>query len=33
MVQKNWERIADQEFAALDKEAQKDWAELRNRVR
>ncbi len=33
MAKINWDRIADQEFAALDQDTQKDWADLRNRIR
>lgn len=33
MSQKNWEKIADKEFKAMDKEAQEQWAELRRRLR
>ena len=32
MARKNWNKIADNEFAALDKDAQAEWAELRQRV-
>lgn len=32
MTKKNWDRIADKEYAALDTETQRDWAELRKRV-
>lgn len=28
-MKKNWSRVADKEFYAMDKEAQADWAELR----
>ncbi len=33
MARKNWDKIASKEFAALDKEWQADWAELRDRVK
>jgi hypothetical protein len=32
MVKKNWDKIATKEFEELDEQAQKDWAELRNRI-
>lgn len=32
MSQKNWDKIADQEFKAMDAEWQRDWAPLRKRV-
>lgn len=32
MARKNWDKIADQEFNALDGDWQKDWADLRERV-
>lgn len=33
MMRKNWDQIADKEFAALDKKTQQDWSDLRKRVR
>jgi hypothetical protein len=33
MSRKNWDLIADKEFAALDKATQEDWADLRQRAR
>ena len=32
MTQQQWDKIAKQEFDALDAEIQDDWADLRNRV-
>lgn len=32
MPQKNWDQIADKEFKAMDKDAQEQWAELRQRL-
>ncbi len=32
MARKNWEKVADREFAALDKDWQEDWADLRKIV-
>jgi len=32
MTRKNWERIARQEFTAMDADAQAQWAELRRRL-
>jgi hypothetical protein len=29
MARKKWERIADEQFAHMDKEWQHDWADLR----
>lgn len=29
MVQKKWQKIAQQEFAAMDKQEQADWLDLR----
>jgi hypothetical protein len=31
-MSKKWDRIAAKEFEALEKEAQKDWADLRDKV-
>jgi hypothetical protein len=31
-MSKKWDRIATKEFEALDKETQKDWAGLRDKV-
>jgi len=31
-MSKKWDRIATQEFEGLDKEEQKDWADLRRKV-
>ena len=33
MPQRNWDKIADHEFEAMDKEWQNDWSDLRHRVR
>ncbi len=32
MAKQNWDVIAEQEFEALDREWQNDWADLRKRV-
>ncbi len=32
MARRNWKKVADKEFEALDREWQEDWADLRNRV-
>ena len=32
MARKNWRKIADDEFNAMDKEAQAQWQELRDRI-
>lgn len=32
MTRKNWDKIANKEFFALDKDWQADWGELRDRV-
>lgn len=32
MSRKNWNKVADKEFQAMDKEAQEQWAELRHRL-
>jgi len=32
MSRKNWDKIADKEFKAMDTEAQEQWAELRHRL-
>ena len=32
MSSKKWDRIAQQQFAALDKGEQQDWADLRDKV-
>jgi hypothetical protein len=32
MAKKNWVLIADKQFAALDKDWQNDWSELRKKV-
>jgi hypothetical protein len=31
-VRRNWDNIADQEFAGMDIQAQADWRELRKRM-
>ena len=33
MAQKNWDKVADREFKAMDKDAQEQWADLRRRLR
>lgn len=32
MTQKDWDKIADAQFEALDQEWRKDWSTLRERV-
>lgn len=32
MSQKDWNKIADREYLAMDKDAQEQWAELRHRT-
>ena len=32
MARKNWDKVADKEFAALDKDWQRDWSDLRKLV-
>jgi len=32
MARKNWQKIADTEFENMDKDAQKQWQELRDRT-
>jgi len=32
MPKKNWDKIADQEYNEMDPDAQKQWADLRQRV-
>jgi hypothetical protein len=32
MARKDWDKVADREFQALDKDWQADWADLRQRV-
>lgn len=32
MAKAKWDKIADQQFMALDEEWQKDWGTLRDRV-
>ena len=32
MKQKNWDKVADKEFKAMDKDAQAQWADLRRRL-
>jgi hypothetical protein len=32
-MSKNWKKIAEAEFMAMDKSEQADWAELRDRLR
>jgi hypothetical protein len=32
MSRKNWDKIADTEFNAMDKDTQAQWAELRHRL-
>lgn len=32
MGKKNWDKIADKEFKAMDKESQEQWADLRRRM-
>lgn len=32
MPQKNWDKIADAEFNAMDADSQKQWSELRRRL-
>lgn len=31
-MSKKWNRIANQEFESMDRDAQKDWDELRKKV-
>jgi hypothetical protein len=33
MNKKDWKKIAEREFKAMDKEWQNEWRELRNRTR
>jgi hypothetical protein len=33
MASKKWEKIADKEFYALDKEWQEEWKDLRKRIK
>lgn len=32
MARKDWNTVADREFAAMDREWQTEWSDLRNRV-
>jgi hypothetical protein len=32
MTQVNWDKIAEQEFNSMDKEARDSWSELRSRA-
>lgn len=32
MARKNWAKVADEQFANLPKDFQKDWLELRDRL-
>lgn len=32
MARKNWQKIADKEFETMDKDAQEQWQELRDRT-
>ena len=32
MAKKNWEKVAQKEFDAMDQDARKDWADLRDRI-
>jgi hypothetical protein len=31
-MKKNWDDIADKEFYEMDRSAQRDWSDLRNRL-
>jgi len=33
MSRRNWQKVADQEFKSMDKDAQAQWQELRERTR